>query len=150
EEVFHDPTLWQERQQFFRALNNALKENTWLRAIISLRSDYLAELVSYERSLPANLVVRYQLADMVQEQAAEVIAEAFARSGLELGDANLQVVLDTLFRDAATPERGPAPVQYANTIQLQIVCRTLWDELWQQYGDGRVPDGVLAGEAFSL
>ena len=150
EEVFDDPDLWEERHDFFLALTAALEANTWLRSIIALRSDYLANLVPYERSLPANLVVRYQLADMVQEQAEEVIGEAFAWSGLALGDANLRVVVEALYENAATPERGPSPLQHANTIQLQIVCRTLWDELHEKYREGPVPDGVLSGGSINL
>ena len=150
EEVFNHGS-GENRQQFFRHLTDALEKNTWLRAIIALRSDYLAALVPYERHLPANLIVRYQLEGMVEEQVAEAIAGTFSRSGMDLGESNLQVVLDALFQRASdSAEPAAVPLQYANTIQLQIVCRGLWEVLHATYGTGPVPDGALTGESFDL
>ena len=130
ETVFSDPILWQQREDFFTALTRALEENTWLRAIIALRSDYLADLVPYERYLPANLVVRYQLENLTENQAESAIASAFTASGLSLADTDLRTILDALSEDTSRPPGSHrVPAQYVNTIQLQIVCRRLWEEI---------------------
>ncbi|TWF76902.1 hypothetical protein FHX44_112800 [Pseudonocardia hierapolitana] len=150
EEVFNDPALWRQREEFFTALTNALEKNTWLRAIIALRSDYLADLVPHERNLPAKLVVRYQLESLTEEQAANAIASAFAASGLSLADDSLRVVLDALLEDITRPPgQQRVPGQHVNTIQLQIVCRRLWEELRDAHGD-RQRESLLTPTTFSV
>jgi hypothetical protein len=148
EEVFTDSAVWRERDAFFVALTRALQENTWLRAIIGLRSDYLADLVPHESSLPANLVVRYQLENLTAQQASNAIASAFTASGLGLADADLHVIVPALLKDDEyEPDRADVLGQYVNTIQLQVVCRRLWDELRDKY-DGTTP--VLTSRSFSV
>ena len=86
-----------------------------------------------------------------RNRSPSVIANTFARSGLDLGESNLKVVVDALFeRGSDSAEPATALLQYANTIQLQIVCRGLWEVLHATYGTGRVPDGALTGESFNL
>jgi hypothetical protein len=130
EEVFDDPALWRDREEFFAELTRALAGNTWLRVIIALRSDYLAELVPYERHLPNNLVVRYQLESLTDEQAQQAISSAFAATDVGLPDVVLHDLLDALLEEAPGPG-GPATIRarHVNTVQLQITCRRLWQEL---------------------
>jgi hypothetical protein len=124
EEVFQDPAAWEQRQVLFAALTKALRDNPWLRTVIALRSDYLAELVPYARYLPGRLAIRYQLRSLSDEQAGSVISRAFTTSGLPLGTDELAVLLEVLLQDPARPIRA----QYVNSIQLQIVCRRVWQE----------------------
>jgi hypothetical protein len=134
EELFNDPALWAQREEFFRALTTALATHQWLRAVIALRSDYLADLVPYERMLPGRLAVRYQLENLTEEQAAEAIRAAFGTSGVPLPEQDLSRLLDLLLEDAAVPH---VRAQHVNTIQLQIVCRRLWQQLVEPGAAGR-------------
>jgi hypothetical protein len=143
EEVFNAPSLWRQREEFFRALTAALEANRWLRAVIALRSDYLANLVPYEHLLPGRLAVRYQLDNLTGEQAAQAIRAAFDASGVPLPEPDLDRLLGLLLEDAAAPH---VRAQYVNTIQLQIVCRRLWQEL-REKGSIRSP---AAGPDFSV
>ena len=148
EAIFTDSSLWQERDDFFVALTRALEQNTWLRAIIGLRSDYLAELVPHERNLPANLVVRYQLEKLTAQQAADAVESAFAASGMRLADADLRTIIAALLKDDQDESGAHAAVGlYVNTIQLQVVCRRLWEELQDGYR-GTTP--ALTSTSFSV
>ena len=148
EAIFTDSSLWQERDDFFVALTRALEQNTWLRAIIGLRSDYLAELVPHERNLPANLVVRYQLEKLTAQQAADAVESAFAASGMRLADADLRTIIAALLKDDQDESGAHAAVGlYVNTIQLQVVCRRMWEELQDGYR-GTTP--ALTSTSFSV
>lgn len=125
EEVFSDPALWRQREEFFTALSDALRENTWLRAIIALRGDYLAELVPYEDVLPDHLAVRYQLEPLTEDAAGTAIQSAFDASGVALAEQVRATVLDLLLESQNSPHRA----RHVNTIQLQILCRRLWENL---------------------
>ena len=142
EEVFNDATLWRQRDEFFTALTQALDDNSWLRAIVALRSDYLADLVPHERNLPGHLVVRYQLESLNEAQAAEAISAAFAVSEVVLADEDLSTLLDLLLEDGSGQ---PVRAQHVNAIQLQIVCRRLWEEL--RHRGGVAPASVLARDS---
>ncbi len=134
EEIFNRPVPWMERVNFFKTLARTLKERPWLRAVVSLRSDYLAEIVPYERYLPDNFSVRYQIERLSEAQAAEAVEAAFAETRVILPPQDLQSLLDQLLEqstaDAKTAVRAPS----VNTIQLQIVCRRLWEELRRRPG----------------
>jgi hypothetical protein len=125
EEVFTDQADWRHRDEFFVILKQTLATHSWLRVVIALRSDYLAELVPHEQNLPGNLVVRYQLEPLARPQASDAIRSAFEATGVELADDDLTRVLDLLTGDPRVPRRHG---KYVNTIQLQIVCRRLWQE----------------------
>jgi hypothetical protein len=127
EEVFNRPTSWAERVDFFKALTRTLRERPWLRALVSMRSDYLAEIVPYERHLPANFAVRYQIENLTESQASEAIEAAFATTGVALSEQDLGTLLDQLLQQPADDGRRTVRASHVNTIQLQILCRRLWD-----------------------
>jgi len=111
--------------------------------VIALRSDYLADLGPYEHVLPGRLAVRYQLDNLTEKQATEAIRSAFDASGAPLSEQDLARLLDLLLEDAAVPH---VRAQYVNTIQLQIVCRRLWQDLREQ----DTADTPVLGSGFSV
>jgi hypothetical protein len=144
EEVFNEPSLWREREEFFDALTRTLEENTWLRVVIALRSDYLAELVPYGAHLPGRLAVRYQLRSLDEHQARTAIAQAFDASGMPLHDDELDRLIELLVTDPAQPA---VRAQHVNAIRLQIVCRRLWQERSEHAGE---PTGGVLSPGFSI
>jgi hypothetical protein len=132
EEIFIDPLLWHAREELLTQLADAVRLTDRLRVIIGMRSDYLASLIPYERQLPSQLMVRIGLQSLKEPAARRVIQNAFERTGVAIEESELDHVLDALF--TSSPETGPIGVrsEFANLIQLQIVCRRLWEQLWQR------------------
>lgn len=126
EGIFADQALWQERGEFLAQLRHVLEANTWLRAILAIRSDYLANLLPHERDLPGQMLIRYGLESLDEPAAREAIGLAFERTGVPLADDEMDSVLDSLLNLDQGPSRPPAKGQYVNLIQLQILCRRLW------------------------
>ncbi|MFG1643446.1 hypothetical protein ACGFMK_24390 [Amycolatopsis sp. NPDC049252] len=142
EEVFADPSRWRQRDEFFTVLRKTLADHTWLRVIIALRSDYLAELVPHEQNLPDHLTVRYQLEPLGRDRATGAIWAAFEATGVELGKGDLERVMELLLD---SPRNPTGQLEHVNAIQLQIVCRQLWSERAQR------KDPMLGGAgAFKL
>ena len=132
EEIFLEPLLWHAREELLTQLADAVRLTDRLRVIIGMRSDFLASLIPHERQLPSQLMVRIGLQSLKEPAARRVIQNAFERTGVAIEESELNHVLDALF--TSSPETGPIGVrsEFANLIQLQIVCRRLWEQLWQR------------------
>jgi hypothetical protein len=126
EEIFANQALWRERGEFLAQLRGVLEANTWLRAILAIRSDYLASLLPHERDLPGQMLIRYELESLGEPAAREAIGLAFETTGVPLADDEMDSVLDSLLSLDVGPSEPPAKGQYVSLIQLQILCRRLW------------------------
>jgi hypothetical protein len=144
EGMFASQALWQERSAFLIQLRRALEDNYWLRAVLAIRSDYLANFLPHERELPAPTLIRYGLKSLRERAARRAIETAFKKTDTPLPPAEMDLVLERLLRlDVGVPGH-PVKGQYANLIQLQILCRRLWDEKKEKIGsrsDAGVSDG---------
>jgi hypothetical protein len=132
EEIFVDPLLWHAREELLTQLADAVRLTDRLRVMIGMRSDYLASLIPYERQLPSQLMVRIGLQSLKEPAARRVIQNAFERTDVAIEESELDYVLDALF--TSSPGTGPIGVrsEFANLIQLQIVCRRVWEQLCQR------------------
>lgn len=146
EDVFARPELHDERDEFFKELTCSLEDNPWLRIVVVLRSDYLANLVPYEPHLPGNLAVRYAVDNLTGSQAREVIQESFEATHVNIDSEDVETLLDQLL-PAAPPDAPRA--DYVNSIVLQILCRRLWEELSTRPPDSHGPV-LRRGSSFSL
>lgn len=126
EGIFFDQALWRERSEFLAQLRRALDANSWLRTILSIRSDYLASLLPHERDLPGQMLIRCELESLSESAAREAIGLAFKRTGVPLGDDEMDSVLNRLLSIDTGQDAPPSRAQYVNLIQLQILCRRLW------------------------
>jgi hypothetical protein len=148
EEIFIDPLLWHAREELLTQLADAVRLTDRVRVIIGMRSDYLASLIPYERQLSSQLMVRIGLQSLKEPAARRVIQKAFERTGVAIEESELDHVLDALF--TSSPETGAIGVrsEFANLIQLQIVCRRLWEQLWQrQFAVGGPYHGTIPVDA---
>jgi WD40 repeat protein len=133
EELFtHDPTRRQEREDFFRQVREALDTYETLHVLFTMREDYVAELTPYAALLPEQLRPRFRLEFLGAEAARQAIQQPARRIGVDFGDAATTKLVDDLSRvrvqrlDGSTEEQaGP----YVEPVQLQVVCRRLWEKL---------------------
>jgi hypothetical protein len=140
EEIFSNyPAHWSERTPFFRQLAEGLDANRNLRALLAIRSDFLASLSPYQREIPGQLVVRYNLESLRTDAAAEAVERTFRDSGRPLPKADIAALIDGLLTIWVGDRRLDVRGEFVNLIQLQIVCRGHWEKLAAHDG-GRAVD----------
>jgi len=130
-----DPLDVEGRQAFFNQLGDVLSERgRW--AVFAMREDILGPLDPYVKYLPTRLSHTYRL-DLLKKDAAleAVIGPAGTRGVTFTREAawklveNLSAVVvdneDSLKDDAQRSGSG----EYVEPVQLQVVCRRVWDTL---------------------
>ncbi len=119
------------KQEFFKQLGEALRSpNLW--CLYSLREDYVARLDSYIRPVPTGFSSRYRLRLLPYESAQEAIQKPAEQQGVEFEAQAAQRLLDDLrMMQVQTPDGASnwEPGLYVEPVQLQVVCRRLWQEL---------------------
>ena len=137
EEIFSNyPAHWSERTPFFRQLAEGLDANRNLRTLLAIRSDFLASLAPYQREIPGQLVVRYNLESLRNDAAAEAVERTFRDSGRPLPNADIAALIDGLLTIWIGDRRLDVRGEFVNLIQLQIVCRGHWEKLAAHDSDG--------------
>jgi WD40 repeat protein len=132
EEIFRiDPERWQEREVFFGQLGEALTRDPLLSVLLSVREEYLAQLDPYAGLIPGRLRVRYRLEGMTPEAAIEAIQRPAALAGRPFAPGVAEKLVDGLRRVRRRQPDGSDTVsllQYVEPVQLQLVCREVWEK----------------------
>lgn len=133
EELFtHDPARRAERVDLFHQVRAALDAYESLHILFTMREDYIAELTPYAALLPEQLRPRFRLEFLGEAAARQAIQAPARRAGVSFGDAATTKLVDDLRRvrvqrlDGTTEEQAGL---YVEPVQLQVVCRRLWDNL---------------------
>ncbi|MGH8902196.1 MAG: hypothetical protein ACRDYA_11070 [Egibacteraceae bacterium] len=124
-----DVTDQDEKATFMAELGAALRDRRrW--AVIAMREDLVAGLDPFLRSLPTRLRTRFRL-DLLGEAAALTAIQGPARKeGVDFTDAAARRLVNDL-RTVRVPGDGgltEVPGPYIEPVQLQVVCRRLWDQ----------------------
>ena len=126
-----DPLNVDEKREFFRQLGDLLSEpRVW--ALFLLREDYLAPLDQYSRALPTYLKFRYRIDLLGLEAAADAIAKPAALAGREFSKEAVDQLLADLAAVKLQQPDGTFQVctgLNVEPLQLQVVCRNLWDQV---------------------
>jgi WD40 repeat protein len=125
-----DPTDQAAKAAFLAQLGEVLRDRRrW--ALFAMREDWIGGLDPYLRWLPTRLSTTFRL-DFLGEAAARAAIQAPALdTGVTFSDAAASKLVDDLRRvrvqrpDGAYEEPGP----YVEPVQLQVVCRRLWERL---------------------
>lgn len=128
EGLFADQALWRERADFLGQLRRVLEASQWLHCVLAIRSDYLANLLPHEPELPGRMLIRCGLESLREQAAQEAIEKAFSKTDVPLAPAEMDSVLCRLLSLDVGQNVPPVKGQYVNLIQLQILCRRLWQE----------------------
>ncbi len=125
-----DPTDHDQKVEFVAEVGKALRDRRWS-ALFSMREDFVTQLDDFVRYVPTRLRTRYRL-DLLDAGAATVAAQrAVADAGADFTDVAAQRLIDDLRQ--VRVQRGDSVVEelgrYVEPVQLQVVCRRMWDGL---------------------
>lgn len=117
------------KHAFFAQLGAGLiDQRCW--ALFALREDYLAGLEPYLRHLPGRLNTRFRL-DLFKPKAARQAIQQTAQSGgVTVEEAAARDLIENLSRTAGEPAAADLDEdagRYVEPVQLQVVCRRLWN-----------------------
>jgi WD40 repeat protein len=140
-----DPTDQAGIRAFFAEVGRALEDRgRW--ALFAIREDYLAALEPYVRPIPTRLKTTFRL-DLLDPAAARAAIQRPARAvGVDFNDAAAEKLIDDLRQQVVQRPDGTVDAvlgQWVEPMQLQVVCRRLWEQL--PSGDRAIgPEQVLA------
>ncbi len=124
------------KREFFKQLGELLLDpRIW--ALFGLREDYLPALDPYAEQVPTHLKNWFRLDLLRRDAAREAIVKTTAEGGRQFADDESgQPVVEKLVRDLATMKvqqpDGKFIEQaglYVEPLQLQVVCRRLWEQI---------------------
>ena len=123
------PARWEEREEFFRQLNQALLDDPNLWVVLTLREDYVASLDPYAPLLFNRLRARFYMERMGADAALTAI-----RRPAELGDRPFapgvaERLAEDLRQVRVLGQRDTVSGQYVEPVQLQVVCYQLWENI---------------------
>jgi len=126
-----DPLAFGAKYEFFRQLGELL-QNPCIWALFALREDYLAPLDPYTEQVPTNLKNRFRIDLLSREAAREAMAGTADKGGRTFASgAAEKLVLDLAAMQVqqadGTFERQVGPT--VEPLQLQVVCRGLWERM---------------------
>ena len=126
-----DPTDRAAKAEFFEQVGEALRDRRrW--ALFAMREEFVAGLDPYLRALPTRLHTTYRLELLGPRAAREAIQEPARQAGVEFADAAALKLVDDLRQVRVQQADGSTEAQpglSVEPVQLQVVCRRLWDRL---------------------
>jgi len=124
---------WQNARGFFEQLAEALDKSTKLGVVLAMREDHVAGLDPYAALLPRRLKARFRMEQLKVDGALEAVTKPAQNAGHPFAEGVAEKLVDDLRRLRAiqgeqsqeTAILGP----YIEPVQLQVVCRRLWENL---------------------
>ena len=142
---------WQDAEGFFVQVRQALDAMPRLGVVFAMREDYVAELDPYIPLFPRRLRARFRMERLGPKGALAAVEKPAQDAGCPFEPGVAQRLVDNLRLIKVRRQAGAREETVAGPsiepVQLQVVCRRLWDNLpeqkdsaiqWQeveQYGD---------------
>jgi hypothetical protein len=148
EELFTlDPVDELAKRDFISQLGVVLRDTgRW--ALFSMREDFIAQLDPYASMIPERWETRYRLELLAPSAAKRAIQDTAAGAGRVFTDDAAELLINDLRRvrvqrgNASVEELGPK----VEPVQLQVVCRELWDRVDPQAVSIEARDVQAAGD----
>jgi Novel STAND NTPase 1/Cep192 domain 4 len=158
EELFTTyPESWHQREGFFREIAGLLDKDEHQRAriIVAIREDYLADVDSYAHLVPGALRVRLRLEPLREGAALHAVKDPLRRTRRSFDEGVAEELVHDLLQQrieqrAVVSSNGAGFVkrfrarlrrtrphareiagEFVEPVQLQVVCRSLWEALPQ-------------------
>jgi hypothetical protein len=126
-----DPLQVEQKRAFFKEVGDALRdENLW--ALFSLREEFLAQLEPYIDLIPTRWSNTFHLDLLGDKAVGEVLQKTAKLGGRKFTDAAAKALFEDLARTKVQQPDGTFREQaghHVEPVQLQVVCRRLWDEM---------------------
>ena len=126
------PDRWSDREPLFAQVCEALDSDPFLRVILVLREEWVAQLDPYAALLPGRLRTRFRLERLDRDGALAAITGPLEGAGCSFAPGvaeSLVTDLLTLRIDAGGGHTVETQGEFVEPVQLQVVCRSLWSEL---------------------
>jgi hypothetical protein len=123
---------YSERADFFFQLQHSLKEHPQLSLLLSMREDYIAQLDTYVAQLPDRLRTRFRLELLGEEAARQAVQQPARQAEVDFTDAAAEKLVNDLRKVQVQQPDGTTTEQlgrHIEPVQLQVVCRRLWEKL---------------------
>jgi WD40 repeat protein len=130
EVITADPTDLAAKAEFFTQLGAALRDRgRW--ALFALREDFLAELDPYTALVPTRLANRFRLDLLSVDAALLAVTRPAHDAGVLFEPLAAARLVDDLRRVRVQRPGGPVDAlgPHVEPVQLQVVCRRLWERL---------------------
>lgn len=126
-----DPTDRDAKFEFFAQVGDVLRDRKrW--ALFSMRDEFLAGLSPFLRPVPTRLGNTYRLELLGAAAALQAIQQPAREEGVDFTSAAATKLVDDLRRVRVQQPDGTTEEQigsYVEPVQLQVVCRRVWDRL---------------------
>lgn len=126
-----DPTDHAAKIDFFIQLGRTLQNrHRW--ALFAMREDYIASLDAYLRMIPTHLSNTFRLDFLTVDAARQAVKRPAQDAKVTFTDAATEHLLKDLGTIRVQDYDGTIQSQpglYIEPVQLQVVCRRLWDRL---------------------
>ena len=121
-----------DRKDFFVQIAELLETDPRLRVLISIREDYLARLDPYLHLLPDRLATRYRLEPLREEMALLAVKNPLQKTDRSFAEGVAVDLVRELMKvrvQGISGEVKEVVGRYIEPVQLQIVCKNIWDSL---------------------
>jgi hypothetical protein len=126
-----DPVAVDVKKEFFAQLGGLLR-NRGIWALFAIREDYLAPLDPYAPLVPTQLTNRFRLDLLGLDAATEAIRQPIGLAGRECAEGAAEHLIQDLASVSVQRADGSFVKESGHSVepvQLQVVCRRLWDEM---------------------
>lgn len=132
EEIFSThPERWKDREIFFNSVCDALEQDPSLRVVFVIREEYIAHMDTFAPLLPERLRTRFQLQRLREEAALLAVTMPLKGTGYSFAPGAAEKLVRDLLRVPVKSAAGTVEVlgEYAEPVQLQVVCKRMWQAL---------------------
>lgn len=129
EELFiPSPRTQAHRDCFFEQLAEALSTDDGPHLLLSIRADWLTDLLPYVRKFPVPHGEHFRLEALNCDDALEAVTQPVERAGRTFAKGAAGRLVNDLIKIRARSD-AQQQVQGVEPVQLQVVCRALWNAL---------------------
>ncbi len=141
------PERWQERQNFFEQVNQAMQADPMLWLVLTLREDYVARLDPYSYILDHKLRARFYMERMGYQAALEAVKKPALEGGHPFAEGVAEKLVDNLRQIKVQGQAHTVTGEFIEPVQLQVVCYQLWDK---EFGADNPRAKIKNSEIFSI